>query len=271
MPTPVPTPFPRLAETPAAPAPAVRPARPAPPARRASPATAQARHAPVASSLGLWLAALGIAAVGVAGALLVFGRPDEPAGGAPATTPMAADSRVDRPPASEASLAPEAPAASAPAPPAAAGVTENLLSTPPRQGSGGGPMTAPSRPAVAPAAPPTPLSTLPLRRVPPAEAQAGAGSAARTEAEPRPAEPDAPAQPAAAEGFLQLGVRPYADVSIDGGYVGTTPMRPVKLGAGPHTVRLEHPDYEPFVRKVTIRAGETTRLNVDLALDAIPK
>jgi serine/threonine-protein kinase len=66
-------------------------------------------------------------------------------------------------------------------------------------------------------------------------------------------------------------VRPYARVSVDGRDVGSTPMRPLSLDGGLHTVSLVHPDFQPFVRKVRILPGETTSLVVDLALDAIPK
>jgi len=48
-------------------------------------------------------------------------------------------------------------------------------------------------------------------------------------------------------------------------------MQPITLSAGVHTVELRHPDYRPFRRKITIRAGETTKLVVDLILDGIPK
>jgi hypothetical protein len=72
------------------------------------------------------------------------------------------------------------------------------------------------------------------------------------------------------QGFLQLRVTPWAEVSIDDTGVGTTPLRPLPLSPGSHTVQLTHPDYKALNRKVTIRVGETTRLEIDLSWEAVP-
>jgi serine/threonine-protein kinase len=83
-----------------------------------------------------------------------------------------------------------------------------------------------------------------------------------------------PVEPSAADdspGRLQIGVRPWAVVRIDDRPVGETPMAPLELSPGTHVARLEHPDYEPLVRKVTVRAGETVRLQVDLGRDAVAR
>jgi serine/threonine-protein kinase len=77
------------------------------------------------------------------------------------------------------------------------------------------------------------------------------------------------APPGPAVGHLQIGVVPWANVSLDGVRVGTTPLAPVALFAGTYTARLEHPDFKPLVRKVTIRPGQTTPLRFDLRQDAI--
>jgi len=67
---------------------------------------------------------------------------------------------------------------------------------------------------------------------------------------------------------LQVIVRPWADVAVDGVAAGTTPFRPLTLTTGVHTVSLSHPDFKPFQRKVNIRTGEVTRLEVDLNWEA---
>ncbi len=72
-------------------------------------------------------------------------------------------------------------------------------------------------------------------------------------------------------GYLQLGARPYARVTIDGKDAGTLPMGPVELAEGKHVVHLLHPDYQPLQRTVTIRAAETVKLFVDWSLDGIAK
>jgi predicted Ser/Thr protein kinase len=74
----------------------------------------------------------------------------------------------------------------------------------------------------------------------------------------------------AANGTLKLRVVPWAEVSLDGRLVGTTPLRPLSLPAGDHTVRLQHPSYRPLQKKVTVRAGEVFVLEVDLAEEAFP-
>jgi serine/threonine-protein kinase len=83
----------------------------------------------------------------------------------------------------------------------------------------------------------------------------------------------APAPPAIAgeTGQLQVIARPWAEVTVDGAAVGTTPFRPLKLPAGSHTVLFSHPDYKPFRRQVVVRANETTRLEVDLPEEAFKK
>lgn len=72
-------------------------------------------------------------------------------------------------------------------------------------------------------------------------------------------------------GLLQIGVRPWAAVTIDGRPIGETPIAPLALAPGIYTARLEHPGYRPLVRKVTVHSGETVRLQVDLGLDGIKR
>jgi predicted Ser/Thr protein kinase len=75
--------------------------------------------------------------------------------------------------------------------------------------------------------------------------------------------------PAAAPGFLLVVVSPWANVAIDGEPAGQTPLARVSLAAGAHTVRLTHPDYQPYPRRVVVKSGETTRLAVDLTQDGV--
>jgi serine/threonine-protein kinase len=83
-------------------------------------------------------------------------------------------------------------------------------------------------------------------------------------------QPPTPAPPLA-DGLLQLRVRPWAEVVIDGTVVGQTPLRPVSLPPGRHTVQLRHPDFKPLTRKVTIESGSTFRLEIDLTWEAVPR
>jgi serine/threonine-protein kinase len=88
-------------------------------------------------------------------------------------------------------------------------------------------------------------------------------------ATPAPAPPVTAPPPA--PGRLQIVARPWAEVTVDGRAMGTTPFRPIELPAGEHTVVFTHPDYKPFQRKIAVRAGQTTRLEIDLSWEAFPK
>jgi serine/threonine-protein kinase len=116
------------------------------------------------------------------------------------------------------------------------------------------------------------------RREPPDRAPRPAVTAPRAEATPSstvpaPAPVAAPPHadpPTVAEptGRLQVLVRPWAEVSVDGVEQGTTPFRPITLPVGMHTVLISHPEFKPFQRKVTIRPNELSRLEVDLSWEA---
>jgi serine/threonine-protein kinase len=141
----------------------------------------------------------------------------------------------------------------------------------------GTPSEGAARPSVPPARPaPTPMPT-----EPPSPAATGAPSEAT--AVPSPAGssatgrvPESGTSPPTAEtppavGHLLVTVVPWADVTVDGRVVGQTPLARVPLTPGPHSVVLAHPDYHPYPRKVTIRAGETFHLAVDLSVDGVRK
>ena len=64
-----------------------------------------------------------------------------------------------------------------------------------------------------------------------------------------------------------LYVRPWANVTVDGRAVGTTPMRPLTLAPGAHVVVLTHSDFEPLTQKLVIAPGEARRLEFDFARD----
>jgi hypothetical protein len=75
------------------------------------------------------------------------------------------------------------------------------------------------------------------------------------------------AGPAAAEvvGFLRLDVNvDGAEVLVDGVSVGRTPLAPLALPIGEHTLRVVHPERLPVEGTVTIRAGADTAQKVQL-------
>jgi hypothetical protein len=80
-----------------------------------------------------------------------------------------------------------------------------------------------------------------------------------------------PPTTAAAQGTVRVRVLPWAEVEVDGEARGTTPLRPLTLAAGEHVLRFRHPDFRPLIRRITVRANETTTVEVDLARDAFPR
>jgi eukaryotic-like serine/threonine-protein kinase len=86
---------------------------------------------------------------------------------------------------------------------------------------------------------------------------------------PAPSPTATPAPTPLPDGALLVLVTPWADVSIDGQPRGQTPLARIPLPPGPHDVRLTHPDYAPFPRRVVIRPGETFRLVVDLPSEGV--
>jgi len=86
---------------------------------------------------------------------------------------------------------------------------------------------------------------------------------------PAPLATPSPPHEEATPGFLLVVVSPWADVMIDGEPVGQTPLARISLLPGAHTVRLTHPEFQPYPRKVLVKSGETTRLAVDLRQDGV--
>ena len=97
---------------------------------------------------------------------------------------------------------------------------------------------------------------------PPPAAVAPASPARPDDATPPPTTIPGPA------GLLVV-VKPWADVSVDGVPRGQTPLARLEVTPGAHQVVLSHPDYQPWVRRVSVAPGETTRLDVDLRVDAV--
>jgi serine/threonine-protein kinase len=81
---------------------------------------------------------------------------------------------------------------------------------------------------------------------------------------PAPA-PTPAVSPSPVLGWLLVLMKPWADVTVDGRTLGSTPLERIPLSPGSHAVILTHPLYQPFTRRVEIRAGETTTIQLDLA------
>jgi len=172
-------------------------------------------------------------------------------------------------------------------------VVVSMLSWPSRPGPSAAPATP--APSVAPTTPAA-VGFPPLPAPPPTRAPAPSPTfearpaprnavtppvTVRARSTPTPAPPRAPEAPVApakaptpavatANGTLRLRVVPWADVSLDGRPLGTTPLKPLPLPPGVHTVRLQHPSYRPLQKRFDVRAGEVFVLEVDLREEAFP-
>jgi predicted Ser/Thr protein kinase len=153
---------------------------------------------------------------------------------------------------------PESPSASKPGEVRTRRVVDPASATPGKSTTG--PSARPRTRAARPEAAAAPPATTPPRAAP-----------ATPRPTPTPTPPPPTPPPIPATGRLQLRILPWAEVTIDGSPVGTTPLRPVSLDEGEHRVVLSHPDYKPLLKSVMVRAGETTTLEVDLSYEAFPR
>lgn len=70
---------------------------------------------------------------------------------------------------------------------------------------------------------------------------------------------------------LQVVVVPAASLSVDARPLGEAAATQVALAPGRHVVELSHPDFVPLRRTLTLLPGQTQRLVVDLAEEAVRK
>jgi serine/threonine-protein kinase len=188
-----------------------------------------------------WLLAIPVVAAAAAFALWAR-RPAEPvavvqASPAPSLAPATVAAAVPVAP------TPTVPAVPVDAPPAIAVPAPTLAARPtPRPN----PFAVRPPATHAPAPPPTTMAAAPV----PVTTLAPA---------PTTTVPAAPAGP----GMLQMVVKPWGEVTIDGRMVGTTPLDRISLSAGTHAVSVRHPLYEQWDGRVTIRPGQTERVVVD--------
>jgi hypothetical protein len=67
------------------------------------------------------------------------------------------------------------------------------------------------------------------------------------------------------DGYLQITVNPWAEIYIDGADVGRTPIsQPLKLASGVHSLKLIYEEQSIYEETLTIQAGQTDTLAVDL-------
>jgi len=80
-----------------------------------------------------------------------------------------------------------------------------------------------------------------------------------------PTPPPAVAPAAAETGVLKLLIVPPSEVTVGADALGVLSARELRLAPGDYSVRIVHPQYLPLQRKMTVRAGTTTDLVIDLS------
>jgi serine/threonine protein kinase len=196
-----------------------------------------------------WAAAVAIVTVAVvAFALRGRGEPEVPA----AASPMPSPSTVSPTPTPTPS--PLAMASAAPEPestPVSVAVAPTPAATSPSVRVSAVPTREPAR--ASPSVPPPVAATTP---------PSPSVVAARTTPTPQPT-----VEPAVAEtGVLKLLFVPPSEVTVGADRLGVlTAGRELRLAPGEYAVRIVHPEYHPLQRKMTVRAGTTTELVLDLS------
>ncbi len=123
----------------------------------------------------------------------------------------------------------------------------------------------PVQPAPVAAAPEAPPSEAPPQEVP----AAPSAPAPVAQAEP-PAAPAAPVvrRKESQKGRLEFRIRPYATVLLDGTALGQTPLAPVSVSAGSHTLRFINRELgKDVTRTVEVKAGKPTIFKLDLTAE----
>jgi hypothetical protein len=121
------------------------------------------------------------------------------------------------------------------------------------------PVTAPALVPVA--AESTPADVVPSDEVPAGESPAAEDAAPEDPAAPKPAHPrPAPQRP----GRILVRANPWADVLVDGTAIGVTPLSPISLKPGRHTVTLSNSDLKRTrTLTVEVRSGRDSKVEVD--------
>jgi hypothetical protein len=80
-----------------------------------------------------------------------------------------------------------------------------------------------------------------------------------------PAPPPSLAPDPVETGVLNLLIVPPSKVTVGADFLGVISARELRLPPGEYPVRIEHDDYQPLQRKITVRTGATADLVIDLS------
>ncbi len=87
---------------------------------------------------------------------------------------------------------------------------------------------------------------------------------------PPPPPPSRPRHQTRLAGYLSINSSPWAELSVDGHAVGTTPQIRIRVTSGRHHLILMRPGFQPHSAWVTVPAGGTVRLT-DITLAAVTR
>jgi hypothetical protein len=66
------------------------------------------------------------------------------------------------------------------------------------------------------------------------------------------------------QGLMQIDAVPWADVWVDGKWVGRTPIESLAVTLGPHEIIFRHPELGAKTVSAVVKAGETARVSAQL-------
>jgi hypothetical protein len=66
------------------------------------------------------------------------------------------------------------------------------------------------------------------------------------------------------QGLMQIDAVPWADVWVDGKWVGRTPIESLAVALGPHEIVFRHPELGAKTLSTVVKAGETARVSAQL-------
>lgn len=136
-----------------------------------------------------------------------------------------------------------------------------------------------SVPEAAPAEPQTPVASAPPQqtetkvevapvpeKIPPVVAAAPTASSAAVAGNQEIKPPDAPAEPAKLTGIVNLSIKPWGTILVDGDSKGVSPpLKRLRLAEGKHEIRIVNPNFADFVTQVDVSKKKPSSLEYNFS------
>jgi hypothetical protein len=72
-------------------------------------------------------------------------------------------------------------------------------------------------------------------------------------------------------GIVDVRIKPWAELTVDGRTLGPTSEQRLVLPAGAHALTFVHPDFEPLRRRIMLQSAERRVMSIDLKDEAVPR